>query len=328
MEPPPDSDEYALQFLAAEGYLPLDLSDQPELLSAYSALFTQSSAFFALPEDDPQKTNFAVESGAAASEEGYSKIPDEKRIVTVKIGQNCPEILHARVREVWEVSGSFMKDTMEAIATTLHLDSKVFAGFVDPCVSLPQEDRTPSLLRMFRYDRPPGPDPIVNAERHKDLGLLSLVIGHSPGLQVLSQASKEWVPIEEDTVLPPGTKAASGGLTATLLAGETLAFLTRGAYRAGVHGVVCAPAPEGSEESYRYSIVFTLRPAVAPVYTKSFESDIVGTFSEKESVNGQSSADLFGQIKRAHYNVNVAPEVREKQKKGIGEEKVAETGKG
>lgn len=328
-------DDYALHFLATEGYLPLSLSEHPALLSAYQSLFTQSAAFFALPPESPLKTSFQAASGATASEEGFSQIPSEKSIATIKIASNCPNTLLAPAEEAWRASGTFLQSIARAIANTLHLDSEAFAPFVDPCVTLPKTERTPTLLRLFRYDRPPGPNPVVNAERHRDLGLLSLVIGQSPGLHVLSSASGAWIPIEESAFLPPGTKERSGGLTATLLGGQTLAYLTRGKYRAGEHGVVCnppvtkPPSPSSSyskapdtgtnrfgedEEIFRYSVVFTLRPAVAPVYTRNFESDIVGKYPQELVSDGTSSAELFGRIRSVHYNVNAAPAIREEQK--------------
>ena len=310
-----DADTRSLHFLASEGYLPLALADHPGMVDAYNSLFAQTTQFFALLEESPQKTAYQAVSGPAASEEGYSKIPNEKSIMTVKWKGHCPEILHDKAKAVWDLSGKFLNNITQAIARTLDLDPNVFDSLVTPCLVLPQDKRTPTLMRMFRYDRPPGPDPIVNAERHKDLGLLSLVVAHSPGLHVLSPSSNQWLPVEEDICLPPNTRSRSGGLTATLLVGETMAFLTRGRYRAGVHGVSCAPpSPENGENPFRYSIVYTLRPAEAPIYTKNFESAIVGPFAEKERMEGTSSKELFGQILKTHYNVNVSPEIREKQK--------------
>ena len=328
------ADDHALHFLATEGFLPLSMADHPALLSAYSSLFAHAASFFALPADSIAKADFAAASGAAASEEGFSQILSEKSIATVKIESHCPTSLQDPVRAAWAASGRLLRAILKDIATTLHLDVDVFAPFVEPCVYLPDSERTPTLLRMFRYDRPPGTEPKVNAERHKDLGLLSLVIGHSPGLHVLSPTSDHWIPIEEKAFLPPGTKERSLGLTATLLCGQTLAYLTRGKYRAGVHGVVCDPAPTASNQAtasqmedrladpalepddncFRYSIVFTLRPAAAPVFTKHFESDIVGKFPLLQVSDGTSSAELFGKIKSSHYNVNVAPAIREQQK--------------
>ena len=309
------SDEDALRFLATQGWLPIVLADHPGFVEAYTALLQAVTAFFALSEDSRHKTDYQAASGAQASEEGYSRIPDEKSILTIKISDHCPDNLRIEAERAWDLTGSFLSNILETIARTLELKPDVFVPFVDPCKSLPKERRTPTLLRMFRYDRPVGPDAKVNAEKHKDLGLLSLVVGHSPGLHVLNTTSGLWVPVEDDAVLPPGSRTRSGGLTASLLGGETLAFLTRGQYKAGVHGVVCAPpSPDFGNDPYRYSIVFTLRPAVAPISTSSFESRITGNFEDGEKSEGESSAELFRRIRKTHYNVNVAPEIREKQR--------------
>ncbi|MCJ1275045.1 hypothetical protein MMC21_002845 [Puttea exsequens] len=307
-----DADKRALHFLASEGYLPLALDDHPGFVEAFTALFARSTEFFNLPDDSPQKTAFQAVSGPAASEEGYSKIPGEKCILTTRISNRCPEILHDDLKKAWDLTGAFMQRTISAIAVALNLDKDVFEPFVTPCATL-TPTKTPTQLRMFRYDRPTGTEPTVNAEKHKDLGLLSLVIGHSPGLQVFDAANNAWVPIESDDVLPPGSRIRSGGLTATLLGGETLAFLTRGQYKAGVHRVVCDPVSV-SGERYRYSIVYPLRPAVAPLFTEKFESDITGKFSAEERFEGQSSGRLFDTIMRTHWNINAAREVREKQR--------------
>ncbi|MCJ1453175.1 hypothetical protein MMC28_003521 [Mycoblastus sanguinarius] len=311
MAVPEVSDDQALHFLASEGYLPLALSDQVGMVKAYSNLFLKSSQFFNLPEDSLQKTAVEAISGPAASEEGYSKIPGEKSILTVRTSSRCPETLQEQLKTAWNLTGKFMEGVIEGVAGSLDLQPDVFSPLVSPCITLPEAKRTPTLLRMFRYDRPRGAEPTVNAERHKDLGLLSLVVGHSPGLQVLDTASSRWVPIEEDYVLPAGASTRSGGLTATLLSGETLAFLSRGQYKAGIHRVMCAPS---ENEPYRFSIVFTLRPAVAPVYTRQFESSIVGSFAPEEQADGESSTVLFERIRKSHWNVNAAPEVREKQR--------------
>lgn len=315
MDVPQDADTRSLHFLATEGYLPLALADHPGLVDAYMSLFDRAFRFFALTEDSPQKTDYQAISGPAASEEGYSRIPNEKSIMTIKWAGHCPEILYDQAKAAWDLSGDFLNNVSHAIARTLNLEPNVFETLVKPCTTLPDHEKKPTLLRMFRYDRPAGPDPIVNAERHKDLGLLSLVVGHSPGLHVLSRSSGLWLPIEEDICLPPGTKTRSRGLTATLLVGKTLAFLTRGQYKAGAHGVVCAPpSPENGNDPFRYSIVYTLRPAVTPLFTKHFESDIVGRFPAEHTAEGTSSMELFRRIKNSHYNVNVGPEIRDKQK--------------
>jgi len=303
--------DHALRSLASGGYLPLALADMPGMVEAYSALFTKSHEFFALPADSPQKTTYQAVCGPAASEEGYSKIPSEKSILTTRTSTRCPEILHSDLKSAWDLTGAFMSNIIAAIAQTLDLDASVFDPFVVPCTTL-TEMKTPTQFRMFRYDRPQGTEPTINAEKHKDLGLLSLVIGHSPGLQVLDVNTSAWIPIENDTALPPGYRTRSGGLTATLLGGETLSFLTRGNYKAGVHRVVCDPVSVAGDP-FRFSIVYTLRPAVAPLFTKVFESGITGVFDPQERCEGESSAVLFDRIMRSHWNINAAKEVRERQ---------------
>jgi len=306
------SDDRALRFLAEEGYLPLVLADHPGMVQAYTNLFAQSHKYFDVPATSPQKTTYQAVSGPAASEEGYSKIPGEKSILTTRTSNQCPEILHDQLKTAWDLTGQFMQNITTAIASTLNLDPNVFAPFVDPCAAL-TDTKTPTQLRMFRYDRPSGTEPTVNAERHKDLGLLSLVIGHSPGLQVLDITANAWISIEESPAISPASTARSNGLTATLLCGETLAFLSRNNYKAGVHRVVCAPA-SAMNDPYRFSIVFTLRPAVAPLFMKNFESAITGAFEANERAEGESSSVLFEKIMRSHWNINAARDVRERQK--------------
>ena len=306
-------DDQALHSLAAQGYLPLALADYPGMVEAYSNLFSKSYEYFALPSDSPQKTNYQAVSGPAASEEGYSKIPGEKSIITTRTSNQCPEVLRDDLKKAWDLTGAFMETTMSAIAGTLGLKEDVFAPFVTPCATL-TETKTPTQLRMFRYDRPTGTEATVNASKHKDLGLLSLVIGHSPGLEVLDVTKNAWVPIEEDAFLPPDSKTRSGGLTATLLGGETLAFLSRGNYKAGIHRVVCAPVEASNGDPFRFSIVYPLRPAAAPLWTKNFECEITGKFEEGERSEGTSIGRLFDRIMRSHWNINAAKEVREKQR--------------
>ena len=308
------TDAQALSFLASEGFLPLLLADHEGMPEAYSNLFDSSRKFFDLPEDSFHKTTFQAASGSAASEEGYSDLPGEKSILTVKAMSRCPEILQQQVENAWNITGAFLLDVTRQIASTLGLQPDVFDPFVEPCSVLPREKRTPTLLRMFRYIRPQEGEATINAERHKDIGLLSLVIGHSPGLEVLDATTGLWKAIENEDFVPADAKVRSGGLTATLLVGETMSLLTRGRYKAGVHRVLCAP---DRDNRYRFSIVYTLRPAVAPVYTKLFESDTVGCFAPEEQMDGQSSKELFQRIRSSHWNVNVVKDLREEQQKRL-----------
>ena len=316
MSPAPGSDDHALHFLAEEGYLPLALADHPGMIEAYTNLFAQSNKYFDLPADSEQKTRYQAVNGPAASEEGYSKIPGEKCILTTRTSNRCPATVHDQLKIAWDLTGTLMQNIMTGIANTLDIKPDAFQPFIQPCSTL-TTTKTPTQLRMFRYDRPQGEgaEPTVNAEKHKDLGLLSLVIGHSPGLQVLDTTTNAWISIEEPPSISPDTTARSNGLTATLLGGETLNFLSRNTYKAGVHRVVCAPpSPENkNNDPYRFSIVFTLRPAAVPLFTKDFESEITGVFGEGERLEGQSCNVLFDRIMRTHWNINAQKDVREKQ---------------
>ena len=309
-----DSDGQALRFLASEGYLPLLLANHDGMVEAFSNLFNSARQFFDFPENSPQKTTFQAASGSAASEEGYSDLPGEKSIMTIKTLRRCPKILQQHAETAWNLTGALLAEVTRQIASSLDLQPDVFAPFVEPCCVLPLEKRTPTLLRMFRYLRPQGEEPTINAERHKDIGLLSLVIGHSPGLEVLNPTTGTWEAIESDGFVPDDAKVRSRGLTATLLTGETMSLLTRGKYNAGIHRVLCAPL---KDNPYRFSIVFTLRPAVASVYTKLFESEAVGHFAPEEQMDGMSSAVLFQRIRSSHWNVNVVKDLREEQQKRL-----------
>lgn len=317
------SGDEALHFLASKGFLPLLVADHEGMVDAYSRLFGLSASYFDLPEDSPEKTSVQAPNGARASEQGYSKIPGEKSILTVRTHDTCPPILHHPLAQAWNVTGAFLAGICRSIAISLQLDPEVFAPFVEACKNLSPAPRTPTMLRMFRYDRPTGTEPIVTAEQHRDLGILSLVVGHSPGLQVLDQDSSQWIPIEEDSVIPPEAKTRSGGLTATLLVGETLSFLTRGCYKPGIHRVLCAP---DGDHQYRFSIVFALRPAVTPVYTRNFESEITGTFPEEQRMEGQCSSVFMRQLVATNWNVNVKKELRDEQQKRLQGQKAVPKG--
>ncbi|KAL8819693.1 MAG: hypothetical protein Q9191_007678 [Dirinaria sp. TL-2023a] len=314
------SDDQALHFLATQGYLPLLLADHEGMVEAYTRLFQESSAYFSLPEDSPSKTAFQAPSGAKASDEGYFSISGEKRILTVRTSERCPSELREQVRCTWALTGNFLEEITRSIANSLNLDPEVFTPFSTPCRDLHPSKRTPTLLRMFRYDRPPHGqgEPTINAEQHKDLGILSLVVGHSPGLQVFDTTTNTWIPVEEDTVVPADAKTRSGGLTATLLGGDMLSFLTRGRYQAGAHRVLCAPS-QNPDDPYRFSIVFALRPAAAPIYTRNFESDIVGTFAPEQAMEGQSSTLLLQQLTARKWNVNIARDIRDEQQRKLRE---------
>ena len=63
--------------------------------------------------------------------------------------------------------------------------------------------------------------------------------------------------------------------------------------------------------------MYTLRAAPAPLFTRDFESGVVGAFGPGERVEGESSAVMFERIMRTHWNVNAAPGVREEQRRNF-----------
>ena len=109
------------------------------------------------------------------------------------------------------------------------------------------EENIATLLRMFRYERPTGsreqdvtpPPSKVVAAPHKDLGLLSLVIGHTPGLECWDPATQSWVSCEEEGQGDSDTPSdrPDPPLKATLMVGQTLAKFTNWRYQAGPHRV-------------------------------------------------------------------------------------------
>lgn len=203
------SDDEALHFLATQGFLPLMLANYDGMVEAYTRLFDLSSAYFSLPETSAQKIDFQARNPTRASEEGYSNIASEKSILTVRTLDRCPEMLREHMQSPWAITARLLEDVARSIAQSLGLRDDVFAPFIQPCCTLDQSKRTPTLLRMFRYDRPPsGAEPTLSAERHKDLGILSLVVGHSPGLQVLDPTTDRWIPIEEESTILPTRKLA------------------------------------------------------------------------------------------------------------------------
>ena len=281
-----------LQQLAEKGYLALDLSD-----SVYSELFKQTETYFGLGCDSPAKLNYAAQKGAGASEEGHSTIPGEKQIFTCRTYSRTPVELRDITRKVWDLTGTCLHSIMQQIGKDMNAS---YDQFITPCITF-NEQRTPTLLRLFRYER--HAKSTIVAERHRDLGFLSLVIGSSPGLEVLDEKTNTWISIEENR----------GPLTATLLTGQTLRFLTRGQYRAGIHRVRCAPAAD----PYRYSIVYALRGYHAPIKLDDFQNQRTGIFGaeERARVDGKSMKVLFDILCGSHYNVNISKDIRDKQKK-------------
>ncbi|KAJ7633338.1 hypothetical protein DFH06DRAFT_1222565 [Mycena polygramma] len=322
----------SLPILASQGWLSVPLP--PDLESLYSSLFSDSAAFFTLPSDAPEKVRCAAPTGKNASDEGYSDIPGEKQLITIRRLSGIPAPLCKSATEAWDATGELFMSAVRGIAESLELDdADVFDAMSCEAHGLPKSERASSLLRLFRYNRPAvGETKKVVAEAHKDLGLLTLVIGQSPGLDARDVHGR-WISVE-DTPAPASTAngAPRPRLTATLLAGQTLTYLTRGLYASGAHRVSVRPASPSSSSSdaYRFSLVFALRPAPsALISTASFErSPLISAFPPERlsvemgnfpncSMYAQGAGELFKCIAQKHWNVNIAPEEREAQKRRL-----------
>ncbi|KAJ7752572.1 hypothetical protein B0H16DRAFT_1317458 [Mycena metata] len=326
----------SLAVLASQGWLSVPLP--PDLESLYAELFAQSASFFDLPSDAPAKVDYAAPTGKAGSDEGFSDIPGEKQLITLRRVSGTPPPLRNAATEAWDATGQIFMRAIHDIAGSLELENReIFDAMSAEAQGFSPRTRASSLLRLFRYNRPPpdaegrpGGKKVV-AEAHKDLGLLTLVVGQSPGLDARDHEGR-WISVEDTPV--SGTQR----LTATLLAGQTLTYLTRGLYASGSHRVSVLP-PSTPDDRFRFSIVFALRPAPdARIDTAEFEkSPLIGKFPPVRlsaeannypngSMYNQSASELFRCISQQHWNVNIAPEIREAQKKKLLAEKAGQTG--
>ena len=248
------------------------------------------------------------------SEEGWSSIPGEKEFITLRSLEHCPEILRAPAKRYWDLMGAHLENTLGRIATSIGIpdsddSTKGLKQFVGPCAQMQakDEEKTGTMLRLFRYE---GWEAKEVAEPHADLGLLSVVVGNVPGLEVWD--GEKWFEVEKE-VEKTGLKGAS------LLAGRQLERLSNGRYPAGGHRVVSYGDPmgeQGGDPRYRFSIVFVLR-AHEPVVINSqeFETDITGKWPEP--VHGMTAGKLYAQIRGTHFNINISQEERDRQRENV-----------
>jgi hypothetical protein len=286
-------------------------SDPPgphPLQLAYESLFQASQAFFNLSAD--QKNQWKHKLG---SEEGWSSIPGEKEFITLRTLEYCPDILREPAKRYWDLMGAYLEGALGRIGTSLALGDEI-TRFIGPCGTMQDTDaqKTATMLRLFRYE---GWDAKVVAEPHSDLGLLSVVVGDVPGLEVWD--GHAWFDVEREV-------ERSGKRGASLLVGRQLEKMSNGRYGAGGHRVVSygatRPAVEQSEKRYRFSIVFVLR-AHEPVIVDSekLETEITGKW--EEPMKGVTAGEMYEEIRGRHYNINIGVEEREKQRRKIKEQK-------
>lgn len=294
---------------------PVDLSEglpapgPHPLQSAFEALFSASQAFFAQPAEEKARWKHKLR-----SEEGWSSIPGEKEFITLRSLEYCPGILRAPAKRYWDLMGAHLENTLSRIATSIGLpepddSTKGLKQFVGPCAQMQakDEEKTGTMLRLFRYE---GWEAKEVAEPHADLGLLSVVVGNVPGLEVWD--GEKWFEVEKE-VEKTGMKGAS------LLAGRQLERLSNGRYPAGGHRVVSygdSTVGGGEAPKYRFSIVFVLR-AHEPVVLNSYELETMITGKWPEAVQGITAGELYAQIRGAHFNINISQEERDRQRENV-----------
>jgi hypothetical protein len=217
-----------------------------------------------------------------------------------------------------------MQAAMSAVELSLGLREGAFDDVMEGECVLPGEERHETMLRMFRYERGDG-EPRLVAAQHRDIGLLSLVVGSSPGLEVWDARTRRWVAVEEGEV-----GEGEGGLTITLLVGMTLTRLTNNLYKSGLHRVFVPPTSSRNpshgdknnsnddDAKYRYSIVFALRPyRDAVISTGALTSAVTGAF--RYPLEGVRAQTLFNAIANAHWDINGAVDEREAQRNRVRE---------
>lgn len=160
-------------------------------------------------------------------------------------------------------------------------------------------------MRLFRYE---NHEAKVVAEPHNDLGLLSLVIGDTPGLETWNKYTRSFFPIERGYSEP----------AASILVGRQLQRFSNNRYVPGGHLV--RSYPEYKDRKYRFSIVFVLRahwPVV--IDTDKMTSRITGPHAKP--IKGETAQELFSQIRNAHYNINTGHKERDEQKQKLRDAK-------
>ncbi|OCK82606.1 hypothetical protein K432DRAFT_415242 [Lepidopterella palustris CBS 459.81] len=297
-----------------------DIPAPHPLQTAYEDLFIASKAFFSLPIKEKQKWKTKL-----GSEEGWSSIEGEKEFITIRSMEGTPDVLKDAAARYWTAAGDFMDGMLERVSESLEMDGGEGEGglrrFVGPCKRLQERDveKTATMLRLFRYE---GDEKRVVAEPHSDLGLLSMVTGDTPGLEVWDLPSKSWFQIEK----------SYNGPASSLLVGRQLERLSNFRYRAGGHLVrAYGPNPNASQPSdpslpkqpnYRYSIVFVLR-AHKPVIvdTDLLTTKMTGKF--ENPIKGITAGTFYEQISNAHFNINTNMKERDEQRKKIAAKKAA-----
>ena len=249
----------------------------------------------------------------------------EKEFITLRTLEYCPDVLRAPAKRYWDLIGAHCTSTLGRMSTALGLPAGENEGlrqFVGPCERMPVEEagKTATMLRLFRYE---GWEAKVVAEPHADLGLLSVVVGDVPGLEVWDGAA--WFDVEREV-------ERAGKKGATILVGRQLERLSNDRFKAGGHRVVAygarrpdtvsssppeVPGQGGQDMRYRFSLVFVLR-AHEPVVIRSQELETEVTGRWEQPMDGVTAGQFYEGIRKQHFNINIDIGEREKQRRKLG----------
>ncbi|PBP17544.1 2og-Fe oxygenase family protein [Diplocarpon rosae] len=204
----------------------LDRDPSDSLHSSYLNLLQASRAFFDMPQE--YKRKFKTQHG---TEEGWSRVEGEKESITLRTIHNTPCELQEVAASYWNEASCLLSEALGKVAESLDLPAKALTVYSKPCTALGAEE-TATMLCLFRYEVFKGSKSKIVAESHADLGLLSLVIGDKPGLEVRDTGINVWFPIERSYKSPQGS----------LLIGRQLERLSNGCYNAGGLRVLSYPS--------------------------------------------------------------------------------------
>ena len=318
-------------------------SSDDALYRAYKGLFEAAGVFF--DREYEYKSKYLTKDG---SEEGWTQIKGEKEFITLRHLGFCPDELAIPAGRVWEEASNVLNEMLGRIEESLEFPAGTLTAFSTPCSQLDHVKRA-TMMRIFRYE---NWAPKIVAEPHNDLGLLSLVIGDVPGLEVWNKYNQTWFPVERTYV--DAWKNGDERPKASVLVGRQLQKFSNERYAAGGHLVrsykeylrmnesmseigpsqqpqhqessstnQSSTAPDaafGPKKHYRFSIVFVLRAHwPIPVDTDLMTSRITGP--HKQPIKNETAGQLFTRIRQAHFNINIDIKEREQQKKKIREAK-------
>jgi len=294
--PPPLLTPKQVHQLIDQGHLSVSLPLHIHNLLA--RLSAEGSAFF----DQPEQVKSSAFPASHGTQCGYYSIEGQKEYLSLRHSPpNTTSDLHSYARDLWALVAGYLHRILGDVSTALGIPQEAWAPLLEDSLAMPKNESVdpslPTLLRLFRY----APNEGV-ADEHIDNGFLTLCVGDSKGLQVLSRPVNSGQP--DQTPEPPQRQTEAEWAEAewadaagpTVLVGGMLHVLSLGRCRAGKHRVVANPVG-------RSSTVFALRPCLR--YDIDLEQ-----FGGCGSVHAK---ELYGEVKGNRKSVNARKQDNQKQ---------------